>query len=118
MAEAFIGAILPFESLAFGSFIIVTAGTTLLAAVCILFTRLELKAEENDFTLVVRLFNTKIIQRDVRGSDWHAIARPGHSFDSSPNQTTFYRVEVTDLEGDRRPVMGELLGFLYGVDHL
>lgn len=112
----FIGALLPFESLAFGNLVVFIATITLLGSLCVLFTRLELDAEDDRFSLVVRLFKTPIIAREVRGSAWHAIARPGRSFDSSPNQTTFYRVEVTDLDGNRRLVMGELLAFLYGVE--
>jgi hypothetical protein len=114
----FIGALLPFESLVVGNLVVSIATITLLGSLCVLFTRLELNAEDDHFSLVVRLFKTPIIQREIRGSAWHAIARPGHSFDSSPNQSTFYRVEVADLDGNRRLVMGELLAFLYGVECL
>jgi hypothetical protein len=116
--EVFIGAFLPPDSLAFGNLIVFAAAITFLGSLCMLFTRLELNAEGDHFSLVVRLFKIPIIQRGIRGSAWHAIARPGRSFDSSTNQTTFYRIEVADLEGRRRLVMGELLAFLYGVDCL
>jgi hypothetical protein len=118
MIVVFIGAALPFESLAFGNMVVSIAAVTLLGALCLLFTRLDLNAEGDHFSLVVHLFKTPIIQRRIRGSAWHAIARPGRSFDASPNEATFYRVEVADLEGNRRLVMGELLSFLYGVECL
>jgi hypothetical protein len=114
----FIGAVLPFESMVFGNLVVSIATIAFLGSLCVLFTRLELNAKNDQFSLVVRLFKTPIIQREIRGSAWHAIARPGHSFDSSPNQSTFYRVEVADLDGNRRLVMGELLAFLYGVECL
>ncbi|MBK1884654.1 hypothetical protein JIN85_19720 [Luteolibacter pohnpeiensis] len=114
----FIGAVLPFDSMAFGSLIVSIAAMILLGSLSMLFTRLELSAEGDHFSLVVRLFKTPIIQKDIRGSAWHAIARPGRSFDSSPNQATFYRVEVAEFDGNRRLVMGELLAFLYGVECL
>jgi hypothetical protein len=114
----FFGAVLPFESLVFGDLVVSIAIIALLGSLCLLFTRLELKAEGDHFSLVVRLFKTPIIKRGVTGSAWHAIARPGRSFDSSPNQSTFYRVEVADLDGNRSLVMGEALAFLYGVECL
>jgi hypothetical protein len=118
VVEIFIGALMPFQSLAFGNMIVLVAAITLIGSLCVLFTRLDLNAEGDHFSLVVHLFNTPIIQRRISGSAWHAIARPGRSFDSSTNQTTFYRIEVADLEGNRRLVMGELLAILYGVECL
>ena len=116
--EIFIGALLPFDSLAFGNLIVCIAALTLLGSLCTLFTRLELNAEGDYFSLVLRLFRIPILQRGIRGSAWYAIARTGRSGDSSTNQTAFYRIEVADLEGNRRLVMGELLAFLYGVEGL
>ena len=118
LVVVFIGAVLPFESPLFGNMIVFIAAIILLGSLCMLFTRLELKADGDCFSLVVRLFKTPIIQRDIRGSAWHPIARPGRSFDSSPNHTTFYRIEVADHEGNRRLVMGEVLAFIYGVECL
>jgi hypothetical protein len=118
VVKVFIGALRPFQSLAFGNVIVLFVAMTLIGSLCVLFTRLELNAEGDYFSLVVSLFNTPMIQRGIRGSAWHAMARPGRSFDSSPNQITFYRIEVADLEGNRRLVMGELLAFLYGVECL
>ncbi|MBK1790695.1 hypothetical protein [Persicirhabdus sediminis] len=114
----FVGALLPFESLLFGKLVVLIASITLLGVLCVLFTRLELNAEDDHFSLVVSLFKKPIIQRQVRGISWHAIARYSPSVDSSPNQTTFYRVEVADFDGNRSVVMGELLASLYGVDCL
>lgn len=114
----FVGAALPIESLAFGTLIVFTAAILLFGSLFVLFTRLELDAEGDHFSLAVRLFNRPLIRRGVRGSTWHASARPGCSFDSSPNQSTFYRVEVTDFDGDRHLVLGEFLAFIYGVECL
>lgn len=114
----FIGAVLPFESAAFGSAVVCVAAIIFLGSLLMLFTRLELKAEGERFSLVVHLFQIPIVQRNIRGSAWHAIARPGSSYDSSPNQRTFYRVEVADADGDRHLVLGEFLAFLYRVECL
>ena len=116
--ELFIGVLLPFESLAFGNFIVSIAAITLFGSLCMLFTRLELNADGNCFSLIVRLFKATIIRKDIKGSAWHGIARPGRSFDSSPSRTTFYRIEVTDLEDKRTVVLGESIAFLYGVECL
>ena len=94
------------------------AALIFLGSLLLLFTRLELKVEGDSFSLVVRLFQAPIIQRNIRGSAWHAIAQPSHSFAPSPDKTTFYRIEVADIDGNRHLVMGGLLAFLYRVECL
>ncbi len=118
LLELFIGAVLPFESLAFGSGVVVITAITLLGAFCALCTRLELEAEGDRFILVVRLLGTPVIHRSVRGVSWHVVTRPGSLLDSTTNQPTFCRVEVADFEGNRSLVMGEVIAFCYGVECL
>jgi hypothetical protein len=118
MIQLFVGAALPFESLAFGNLVIFIAAITLLGAFCALCTRLELEADGDCFRLVVRLFCAPIISRMVRGSSWHLVTRPGRSIDAMTSESTFCRVEVTDHEGNRSLVMGEVIAFFYGVECL
>ncbi len=92
-------------------------GIGTITSLLMLFTRLELRAEGDSFSLNVRLFQTPIIQRDIRGSAWHAIARPVVSQDTWNNRT-LYRIEITDIDGDRRVILREWLAYLYGVECL
>jgi hypothetical protein len=118
LVVVFIGASLRLESPAFGTAPLSIAAIIFLGSLFMLFTRLELKAEGDRFSLVVRLFQTPIIQRDILGSSWHAITRTGNSLDSSSNDRIFCRVEVADADGNRRLVLGEFLAFLYRVECL
>jgi len=116
--ELFIGAALPFESPAFGNAVVFIVAVTLLGALCALFTRLELEADGDFFKLIVRLFGFPLINRSAKGSSWHVVARSGRYCGSTTEPTTFCRVEVTDFQGRRVPVMGELLAFIFGVECL
>jgi hypothetical protein len=51
VVEVFIGALMPFQSLAFGNVIVLFVAMTLIGSLCVLFTRLELNAEGDYFSL-------------------------------------------------------------------
>jgi hypothetical protein len=116
--ELFIGAALPFESLAFRNAIVFIVAVTLLGALCALFTRLELKADDDLFKLIVSVFGIPVIHRSARGSSWHVVTRSGRYYGPTTEPTSFSRVEVADCEGNRVPIMGELLAFFFGVECL
>ena len=107
-------ALLPFESPETGGWLILIPLMTVVFLLLLSMTRLELVVEDDVFLVRVKLLGMVIYRYEQMGKSWHAIAKPSRSEENF----TGYRVEVSDLNGNRNVAIGGMLCWIYGVDCL
>ena len=85
--------------------------------VALLVSRMRLRSDGTTLSALLFIGGFTVFRRSVSGESWHAVATPGR--DSIDGESIgSYRVEVANRDGERTPVLGPFICWLYRVECL
>ena len=83
-----------------------------------LFSRLQIFSSSQNFSVCISLFGFSLYRSETQGASWHAITRPIITDHSGSHDFTQYRIEVCNLAGESKIIVGGFLCWIYGIDCL
>ncbi len=85
--------------------------------VALLVSRMRLRSDGTTLSALLFIGGFTVFRRSVSGESWHAVATPGRDTIDGESIGS-YRVEVANRDGERTPVLGPFICWLYRVECL
>jgi len=104
-------------SLAFGFLVVMVWVFLVVSGTLMLFSQIRLCSISEKINIRLSLFGFTLHRIEQVGVSWHAVASLVSSHEGG-GEFTRYRVEVCNLEGERKVILGGFLCWIYGVDCL